>query len=117
MMKHVTFVHDQVSQKTQFPECDLEFAKKSDLKARRLLKTFTVRMLQSLSFILVRSRLQMPAIFNATWPRLYIPELRNCKKQNVRVLQHQIFLLTPGTFLQVILLSSSVRNFRMSYCN
>jgi len=100
-MKHVTFVHEQVSQKTQFPECDLEFAKKSDLKARRLLKTFTVRRLQSLSFILVRSRLQMPAIFNATWPRLYIPELRNCKKQNVRDLQHQFFCLHQVGFCRL----------------
>ena len=34
----------------------------------------------------------MPAIFDATWPRLYIPESRNCKKQNVKDLQHQICL-------------------------
>jgi len=100
-MKHVPFVHDQVSQKTQLPECDLEFSKKSNLKARRLLKRFTVRRLQSLSVILVRIRLQMPAIFNATWPRLYIPELRNCKKQNVRDLQHQIFSLHQVRFCKL----------------
>ena len=53
-MKHVTFVHDR--RRKQFPECDLEFSKKSNLKAGRLLKTFTVRRLQRLSVILVRSQ-------------------------------------------------------------